>query len=87
MSTVQKDLKTPNPIISAGPVNTNNSQATFLEPPPLDVQISPANLDYHEPPPSPNRELPPKPFPEIPDDDSAPIICICPPYDPQSYRQ
>ncbi|KAL5289116.1 hypothetical protein ACFFRR_009362 [Megaselia abdita] len=61
------------------PPNPADLHGSFLEPPPLEVQISASNLDYHEPPPSPSTELPPKQFTELRIDENAPIICICPP--------
>lgn len=64
------------PYITTSPADL---QGAFLEPPPLEVQICPSNLDYHEPPPSPSTELPPKQIPEVTIDENAPMICICPP--------
>lgn len=77
------------PYLAVCPAKSNDStqivpspadmHGSFLEPPPLEVQICPTNLDYHEPPPSPSTELPPKQIPDLPVDENAPIICICPP--------
>lgn len=70
------------PYLAVCPPNPADLHGSFLEPPPLEVQISPSNLDYHEPPPSPSTELPPKQISELPIDENAPIICICPPAPP-----
>lgn len=92
MSAVKKDCELPRPIIAVCPSKPDNLpilavcppnpadiHGTFLEPPPIEVQISPTNLDYHEPPPSPSNDLPPKSIAEEPLDETAPKICVCPP--------